>query len=236
MIFNIQNLLSKKLTGKCAAAWLLLFCMHAVAQNTGSPVPQGSSVPAFSAIPFGTSGPGYLEVGGSYSGLTNQFSSWRDGYARGVFSGANNTFGLEVTRQNRYGDSGWFGSGDWTRALGTNWYSTVDVGSSVGGFFIPKLRADGFINRKLLPHKQLVLNGGVGYDKSKIQNSALRGEFGGMYYFQQPFVLQGEVTWTKASPGGIVARSQSLAVTQGHEKEHYVSFRAEFGREGYELV
>jgi YaiO family outer membrane protein len=42
--------------------------------------------------------------------------------------------------------------------------------------------------------------------------------------------------WTHASPGSILARTQYIAATQGHDKEHFVSLRYEWGREGYEVV
>ena len=67
-------------------------------------------------------------------------------------------------------------------------------------------------------------------------NSAARGQIGGAYYFERPFIVQGGVTFTRANPGSILARSQYLAVTQGHDKEHFITLRAEIGREGYELI
>src|SRR5256885_2263715 len=73
-------------------------------------------------------------------------------------------------------------------------------------------------------------------------NGAGYVEFGGSYFdlnrtnVSHPFVGQGGVTWTHANPGSILARSQYLAVSQGHDKEHYITVRAEIGREGYELI
>jgi YaiO family outer membrane protein len=81
-----------------------------------------------------------------------------------------------------------------------------------------------------------VANAGVGYDKSKIANNALRSSFGATYYFSAPWIVQGGVSFTRSNPGAILARTQFLAVTEGHEKEHYISVRAEIGREGYELL
>ena len=49
-------------------------------------------------------------------------------------------------------------------------------------------------------------------------------------------MLQGGLTWTYANPGNILARSQFIAATEGHDKEHFVSLRYEWGREGYELI
>jgi YaiO family outer membrane protein len=215
---------------------LFLGCLSAAGQDKGTAIPQGSSIPGLGGLPSNPNGAGYVEFGGSYSALNNGFNSWGDAYMRGVMGSEHNTFNLEITRQDRYGDSGWFYDLGWTHVFGPNWYAEVYGGISTGGFFLPKRRLDTFINRKVLPRKQLVLTAGYGYDKSKTVNAADRWTGGATYYFEHPFVVQGGVTWTVAQPGTILARSQYVAVTQGRVKEHYITVRAEVGREGYELV
>jgi YaiO family outer membrane protein len=203
----------------------------------GPPIPQGSSLPAgLSAIPINLNGPGYLEFGGAHSNLTNGNPDWTDAYLRAFLSGGKNGWALEATRQSRYGDTGWFYSAGWTRTLSENWYTNFQAGTSSRCFFLPKWRVDGFINRKLLPKKQLVTSVGLGYDRYKTVQTAYRANLGGIYYFSKPFVLQGGVTFTHSNPGSILARSQYVALTQGHDKEHYIIGRAEFGREAYQLV
>jgi YaiO family outer membrane protein len=216
---------------------VLLVSTAAFGQDKTTPVPQGTSLPGLSGMPFGVNGPGFIELGGGYSSVSNNQPAWRDFYLRGVVSPGKNSIYGETSRQDRYGDTGWFFGVGWTRTLSDNWYTDLHFGSSsVSGFFLPRVRVDGFINRKLLARKQLVLAGGFGYDRSKTVNSAYRYQFNGTYYFEHPFMLQGGVTWTVANPGSILARSQWAAVTQGHEKEHYITLRAEIGREGYELI
>jgi YaiO family outer membrane protein len=215
---------------------LILTCLAMSGQDKGTAIPQGSSIPGLGGLPSSPTGSGYVEFGGSYSALNNGFNSWGDGYMRGVIGGQNNTLNLEITREGRYGTSGWFYDLGLTHVFGPNWYAQVYGGLSMGGFFLPARRLDTFINRKLLPRKQLVMSIGYGYDKSKTVNAADRFQLGGTYYFEHPFVLQGGVTWTVAQPGTIVARSQYVAVMQGHAKEHYITLRAEIGKEGYELI
>src|SRR2546423_3668440 len=216
---------------------LMLVSSVALGQEKTTPLPQGSSLPGLSGLPFGLNGLGFLELGGGYSTLNNNLPSWRDAYLHGVMSTGKNSFDGETTRQERYGDTGWFFGLGWTRILSDNWYTDLHFGSStVSGFLLPKARVDGFLNRKLLARKQLIMTGGFGYDRSKTVNSAYRAQLGGTYYFEHPFILQGGVTWTVANPGSVVARSQWAAITQGHQKEHYITLRAEIGREGYELI
>ncbi|HXB20132.1 MAG TPA: YaiO family outer membrane beta-barrel protein [Candidatus Solibacter sp.] len=222
-------------------AVLFLICGLALGQERGTTIPQGASIPGLGGLSLGMNGPGFIEFGGSYSHLSKTefatpFAPWGDAYLRGVMSRGSNALNGELIRQVRYSDTGWYYNLGWIRTWNPDWYTEVSAGSSTRGFFLPKFRANALINRKILARKQLVLTGGVGYDKSKTVNDATRFQAGGTYYFERPFVLQGGVTWTHANPGGILARSQYLAVTQGHDKEHYISVRAEIGREGYELI
>ena len=208
----------------------------ASAQTAPQPsiVPQGSSVPGLGTTEVGLNGPGYVEFGGSRSDLNAGQSSWTDIYLRGVASTISNTFNAEANRQQRFGELGYFYSLGWTRIISENWYSEVSAGtSSHGGLFLPKWNFDAIINRKLLANRRLVINGGWAYDKSKLANTDQRYQAGGMYYFGFPLIVQGEVTFTKAQPGNILARAQSVAATYGREKEHYITGRAEIGREGY---
>ena len=151
-------------------------------------------------------------------------------------SGGNNGFNGEATRQSRFGDTGWFYGLGWTRTWSQNWYTNASMGTSSRCFFLPKWRADGVINRKLLSKKQLVTSVGVGYDRYKTVQTATRATLGATYYFSAPFIIQGGVRFTYSNPGALMARSQYIAVTQGHDKEHYVVLRAEVGREAYQLI
>ena len=81
------------------------------------------------------------------------------------------------------------------------------------------------------------MTAGVGFDQSKTVDNDVRGQLGAAYYFEKfPVVLQGGLMWTHANPGNILARTQYIAATQGHDREHFVSIRYEWGREGYEVI
>jgi YaiO family outer membrane protein len=215
----------------------LLSCSLASAQaNSSTRVAPGSSLPGLGALGMIMDGPGYIEVGGSHSTLTAGNPDWNDFYARGVLSGGRNIFTGELTRQARFGDSGWFGDLGLTRTLSENWYAQVSAGGSVGGFFLPKFRTDALISRKLLRRRQLVASVGGGYDQSRTIAHDWRALVEGAYYFNYPVVLQGGLMWTHATPGNILARTQYLAASQGHDKEHFISLRYEWGREGYEVI
>jgi YaiO family outer membrane protein len=211
--------------------------LPAFAQDTGPAPAQAASIPGLGAIPFGLNGPGYVEFGGGYSDMyPRPYVPWRDAYMRIVASGDGNTFNGEVSRQDHYGDTGWYYGAGLARDFGENWFTDVHAGSSVGGFFLPKLRLDGTINRKILKRKQLVLTATGGYDKSKQVNHDYRVGGGFTYYTNWSIVAQAGMTATHADPGSLVDIAEYLALTQGHEKEHLVTFRVGLGKEGYEIV
>lgn len=228
----------KQLRITIAVFIIVVFASYLVAQTAapGTTVPQGSAIPGIGA-PEGPNGPGYIEFGGSRSDLTKPQPHWTDAYLRGVVNlSPANSFSLEADRQQRFGDTGYWGSIGLTHSFTSNLYTNAYVGSSIGGLFLPKFRFDGFVNYKLLPEKQLVANLGFGYDKAKTANSADRFIAGATYYFNLPLIIQGGAEFTRANPGSILAKTYNLAVTEGREKEHYITFRAEVGREGYEVV
>ena len=202
----------------------------------GTTVPQGSAIPGLGA-PEGPNGPGYIEVGGSRSDLTAPQPNWTDEYLRGVLNlSPNNGLNLELDHQDRFGDSGFFGNIGLTHSFTSNLYTNAYLGSSVGGIFLPKFRFDGFVNYKLLSEKQLVANFGVGYDKAKTDNSAVRFMAGATYYFNLPLVLQGGAEFTRANPGSVLATTYNLALTEGRDQHHYITARVALGREAYEIV
>ena len=208
--------------------------------RVGRTVPQGSSIPGLGAAGF-IDGPGYVEIGGSRSDLTSPIQPWTDVYIRGdVQPTDRDILNLDFERQARYGDSGWLYTLGETHVFTDFLYMSLDGGVSTGGFFIPKYKADAFVNYKTLPRRQLVLTAGVGLDQGKVVNGltsrAARLEVGTTYYFTNwPFIVQEGFTLTQAAPGNISAPAGYLAITEGHNKEHYITVRAEIGREGYEL-
>jgi|SRR5947209_6361847 len=225
-----------KNTSKIALLAFLLAIADRSGLAQGSETPQGTAIPGIGSLGIKLDGPGYIEFGYTHDYLTANNDSWNDGYIRVVGTGGSNSILGELYRQNRFGDGGWYFSGGWTHTFRQKWYTDLHAGSSAGGFFLPRFRADAFINRKFLSREQLVLTGGIGYDKSKIVNSAQRFSAGGVYYFGAPWIVQGGVTWTLSHPDGTYTRTQYLAITEGHEKEHYITVRGEYGREAYELV
>jgi YaiO family outer membrane protein len=178
----------------------------------------------------------YVEAGGDYFHLTNGFGDWAGGYARGTLTEGNNILNAEVNGQHEFGDAGvYLAAGD-TYNFNSDWYGSMTAGSSVGGFFWPRFRADGFINRKWMRRKQWITTVGLGYDAAKDVHRDHSFFVGSTYYFAKPWILEEGIRFNVSDPGSVFSSAAFVAVTQGRNKQHYITLRIGFGKEAYQLV
>ena len=178
----------------------------------------------------------FIEVGGDYHKLTNGFGIWNGGYLRTVITTGNHVLNGEVNGGREFGDTGiYFGAGD-TYTFNNNWYGSLHLGSSVGGFFYPRFRVDAFINRKLLERKQLIVNFGGGYYAAKDVHRDYSASTGMVYYFTSPWIFETGTRFNVSTPGRIFSPSGFVALTQGRNKKHYVVMRGGFAREAYQII
>ncbi|SPE45539.1 conserved exported hypothetical protein [Candidatus Sulfotelmatobacter sp. SbA7] len=178
----------------------------------------------------------YVETGADYMTLTNGFGSWSGGYSRGVYQQGKNIWNAEITGQQEFGDAGvYFDAGD-TYNFNPDWYGALTVGSSAGGFFWPRFRTDGFLNKKWLGRKQLITTLGVSYDMAKDVHRDHTFYLGTTYYFQKPWIVEEGLYFNISHPGAVFAPAGFVAVTQGHNKQQYITVRAGFGEEAYQLI
>jgi YaiO family outer membrane protein len=220
----------------------LAFVLRASAQQTATPVesPEASPEQTGHEVPAETVPEkiltNFVEAGGSYESLSNNFGYWRGGYLRGVVSAGKNTWSGEFNGQHEFGDDGVYMAAGDTYNFNQDWYAVLTLGSSAGGFFWPRFRADGFLNRKWSVRKQFITTLGFGYDVAKDVHRDHSLFIGTTYYFQRPWIIEDGVRLNVSSPGAVFSPSGFLAVTQGRNKQHYVTFNAGFGKEAYQLV
>jgi YaiO family outer membrane protein len=217
---------------------ILAFAIGASAQQDSAPAssPQqpGTDLPA-AAAPDKTL-TNYVEVGGSYRQLSNDFGDWSGGYARGVFAEGKNIWNGEVNGQHEFGAGGvYLAAGD-TYNFNSDWYGSLTLGSSVGGFFWPRFRADAFANRKLLSRKQLIATVGYGYYASKDVHRDQSVFFGTTYYFQKPWIIEDGIRFNVSNPGVVFSPAGFVAITEGRNQHHYITVNAGFGEEAYQIV
>jgi YaiO family outer membrane protein len=178
----------------------------------------------------------FVEVGGSYRQLTNGFGDWSGGYARGVLVTGKNIWNVEVNGQHEFSDGGvYLAAGD-TYNFNSDWYASLTLGSSVGGFFWPRFRADAFVNRKWGARKQFITTLGYGYYSSKDVHRDQSVFIGTAYYFRGPWIVEDGVRFDVSNPGVVFSPAGFAAVTEGRNKHHYVTVNAGFGQEAYQIV
>jgi YaiO family outer membrane protein len=178
----------------------------------------------------------FMEAGGSYRQLTNGFGDWSGGYATGVLATGKNIWNAEINGQHEFSDAGvYLAAGD-TYNFNSDWYASLTLGSSVGGFFWPRFRADAFAHHKSGARKQLIATLGYGYYASKDVHRDQSIFIGTTYYFQSPWILEDGVRFNVSNPGAVFSATGFVAVTEGRNSHHYVTVNAGFGKEAYQLV
>jgi YaiO family outer membrane protein len=178
----------------------------------------------------------YVEAGGDYLHLTNGFGYWAGGYSRAVITKGKNIWNAEINGQHEFGDEGvYLAAGD-TYNFNSDWYGSLTAGSSVGGFFWPRFRADGFINKKWMARKQLITTFGFGYYAAKDPHRDHSFFVGSTYYFEKPWIVEEGIRFNISNPGSVFSPAGFVAITQGRNRQHYVTVRAGFGKEAYQLI
>jgi len=178
----------------------------------------------------------YVETGGNYLALSNGFGSWAGGYTKGVYQSGKNVWNGEISGQREFGDAGvYFAAGD-THTFNADWYGSLTLASSAGGFFWPRFRSDAFINKKWLLRKQWITTAGFTYVDSKDPHRDHNFFLGTTYYFEKPWIVEEGIYFNLSHPGAVFAPSGFVAVTQGHDKRQYITVRAGYGEEAYQLI
>ncbi len=180
---------------------------------------------------------GEISATGSYHALSDSQGSWTFAQLRGlVHARPSDVWAAEIVDQRQFGDSGVFLGVANSHTFNQDWFAAAAVGTSVGGFFLPRFRANATVSRKWLAARQLVTTVGGGYYAAKDAHRDYSVAAGAVYYFPAPVIVEGGVTWNNSTPGGVVSRYQFLAVTQGRERERYIVVRIAGGHEAYQLI
>jgi YaiO family outer membrane protein len=190
----------------------------------------GGQQPA--AAPVGT-----VEAGVGAAQVTDAFGNWQSAYLRAALRLDGATVLLpEVVTSQEFRDHGTLLALGATRTLNEDWYAFGSVGTSVGGFYLPRLHATAMLNRKLLSSRQLVVNGGASYFEAKDGHRDVAVSAGGAYYFGAPWIVEGGTSWNSSHPGNVQSQSYFGAITEGRLGEHYLILRAGGGREAYQIL
>jgi len=229
----------------CGIARLVLCCGLMLAGRAASQVDSAVDTPAAPAEAVVTQAQpdeqkkvltNYVESGGDYLSLSNGYGYWAGGYARGVYEQGKNIWTAELNGQHEFGDAGVYMAAGDTYNFNSDWYGALTMGTSAGGFFWPRYRADGFLNKKWLGRKQWVTTAGLGYYVAKDVHRDHIFFLGSTYYFEKPWIVEEGIYFNVSNPGVVFAPAGFAAVTWGKNKQQYLTVRAGLGEEAYQLI
>jgi len=181
-------------------------------------------------------GASWVEAGGFWDHVTNDFGSWKGGYARAVLSGARNVWYLDARVQEAFRDSGVYGSVANVHVFSDRFYTMAGIGGGTGDYVLPDLRADASLNVKLGRTRALIATAGGTWLESK-DVFRDRAAFGSLtWYGSAEFLVEvgGRINWS--DPNAIRSARGSAALTLGRGGTTLVTLRGSAGTEGYQLT
>lgn len=203
-----------------AAAISLFAALAAQAQDTTLPLRMSTT----------------LELRGASQHVTGDLGDWREISLLGTQVYGSHVLQAELSSKERFKDHGlWAGIAD-TYTIDPDWYASLGVGASEGAFFLPRVRVDAMLYRKLGAERRTVLFVGPGYARQPDGHTDRMWTAGLIHYFVQPWVIQAGVRHNESDPGNVRTRQQFAAVMYGREGADTVALRAGAGREGYALI
>ena len=205
---------------------------------------QGSStenapIPSFVTTPTVAFTPsGFIEWGANADYVSHNYGNWLGEYLKGeVQTDPNNRWNAQILNQREFGSTGEYGNIGNTHTFNEDWFSSVTAGIGNGGLYLPRYRIDGFINRKWLDDRQLITTFGLGIDGAMDNIHKDQSVFlGATYYFKARWIVQGGIRINDSTPGDVYSTSQFIAMTQGKDKEYFITLRFGFGHEAYQVI
>ncbi len=180
---------------------------------------------------------GYVESGINAHKVSNNQGNWFGQFVQGeIKTDEQNIWRGYVQHQRAFDDEGAYASVGNVHNFDDRWFSDVTVGGGSSVSFLPKYRGDAALNHRFLPEKNLVGTFGATFAKAN-QTYKTTGLFlGTTYYFVEPWILQLGVRSELSNPGDKIGTSGFGAVTYGHNKDFYLTTRAGYAHEAYQLL
>jgi YaiO family outer membrane protein len=179
---------------------------------------------------------GFIEAGASHHSLSSGLGTWNGEFVRGTAMTGNDTWRGDLWHWKQYGDEGTSLTLTNTHVWNAAWHTIVSAAGSSGGFFLPRVRIDGFVNRTFLADRSLVVTLGAGYVEMRDVHEDHSLFAGATYYATPNWILNGGVRYNRSDPAGVESSYQHLAATYGRNKDQYLTARYASERESYQLI
>jgi len=177
-----------------------------------------------------------LELRAAAQHVTGDFGDWREVSLLATHESGPHVLQAELSYKWRFHDEGtWAGIAD-IYTIDPDWYAMLGVGGGDGVFFLPRVRVDALVYRKLGAERRTVLFAGPGYARLPDGHTDHMWTAGFVHYFAAPWVVQAGVRFNESDPGNVRTRQQFAAASYGREGRDLVAIRASAGREGYQPI
>ncbi len=180
---------------------------------------------------------GQIQLGVMHANLSSGYSDWNDQNLRlNLQLPTGDQFNAEISPQQHFDDRGTFYGVGYSHGFNDDWYGSLQLGSSSGGFFLPSFRADAFINRKWLSERQLITTLGLGHYQAKDDYRDRSLLLGATYYLPMPLIAEVGMRFNSSAPGAVLSNRQFGVLSYGKPMDYYLTLRHESGDEAYQLI
>lgn len=177
---------------------------------------------------------GFVEGGIEYDKVTQNYGNWFNQYIKSFtqFNEKHALF-LELYHDQEFKQQGNYIKGEHTYIYDEDNYFSWSAGISDNSIFVPKYYLGATYFNKQLKNKQLIGYLGTHLYWWRPNSSSEDINPGFVYYFESPWIIEAGAYINQSNPGIVYSASGYVAITQGRDKEHYITFRYGFGKEAY---
>lgn len=178
---------------------------------------------------------GELEAGGIYYKLNDGFADTHGAYVRGrLDASAANQWRAEAVELSRFGEDGFYAAVGNVHQFDADWFSSLTIGSSSGGFYWPEIRTDASLSRRWLAGRNLVTTVGITYFDAKDIHSDTGFNFEAVWYSASRWIVQGGTTYNVSHPGSVGSVSGYVALSHAENGKRIVTARLGGGEQAYQ--
>lgn len=178
----------------------------------------------------------WVEAGGFYQHVSNDFGDWKGGYARAALVSSRNAWYLDAKAQEAFRDKGIYGSLANVHTFSSRFYTQLGVGGGTGDFVLPDLRLDASLNFKMGRTRALILTAGGTFVDAKLgyRDKSLFGSL--TWYAGGSLLLEagGRANWS--DPGAVRSARGFGSLSLGRIGGDLLALRGSAGTEGYQLT
>lgn len=171
-----------------------------------------------------------------YHTLTGTQPDWRETGLRGQYAWREHQLAGELFNARRFGEDGSYIGLQDTLALGPLTWGSIALGAGENVSYLPRYRVDAFVHRKFGNAQRWVGSLGLGHYRAHDEHKDQTLTLGLTYWFELPWVVQGEWRHNQSQPGSIDTRQYALAATWGQAGQTQFTLRHAWGREGYQAL